>query len=77
MGAVEEKPKKKKGRPPKNQSASAAVSAAASVSAIDDFESGNGKRKRVGKPMSVTPSVVDEDMDDDKRENVGHFPLLS
>ena len=43
----------------------AAVSAAASVSAIDDFESGNGKRKRIGKQMSVTPSVVDEDMDDD------------
>ena len=53
-----------------------AVSAAASASPTDDFESGKGKRKRVGKPMSVTPSALDEDMDDAMRENVSYFPLL-
>ena len=48
--------KKKKGRPPKNRE-----------SAIEpDFDSTpNGKRKRGGKPVSVTPSIADEDVDDE------------
>ena len=65
VGGMDERPKKKKSRPPKN----AQVAHSASQSVIEDFDgSVNGKRKRTGKPVSVTPSVVHEDMDDDTRE---------
>ncbi|OCB89229.1 SNF2-family ATP dependent chromatin remodeling factor snf21 [Sanghuangporus baumii] len=61
--AADERPRKKKGRPPKNPQPEI------------DYEpspSANGKRKRPGKPVSVTPSVVDDDDDirDAKRRKV-------
>lgn len=72
VGVTEEKPKKKKGRPPKNANAQASQSANQSV--FEDFDgSVNGKRKRGGKPVSVTPSIADDDLDDDMRENVSVF----
>lgn len=63
VGGVKEKPKKKKGSPPKNANASHQCSR-------------NGKRKRGGKPVSVTPSVLDDDMDDDMLENVSVFLIF-
>lgn len=56
--AIEEtRNRKKKGRPPKNP-----------VVEVDYDLPVNGKRKRVGKAASVTPSVIDDD--DDIRDSV-------
>lgn len=66
--AVEEtRGRKKKGRPPKNPQPEV------------DYDSpsiANGKRKRVGKPVSVTPSIADDD--EETRDSVsGYVPWLS
>ncbi|EJD04470.1 SNF2-family ATP dependent chromatin remodeling factor snf21 [Fomitiporia mediterranea MF3/22] len=61
----ENRGRKKKGRPPKNAAVAAVVEA--------DYEPSisNGKRKRPGKPVSVTPSIADDDDDRDaKRRKV-------